>query len=866
MEPHFFTKIDSNSVVLTPNRRLSTHLLSSYDNWQIQQGKSVWPTAKILPIQTWLESLWQQSQQASSLLTPYQELQLWQNAISLSDYTDDIIDIESAARLAQQAWSYLVQWQKSLNAIQEFNNIEINAFTTWATHYQQQCKKLNSIDRYQMLNLLMSESDQLLFPNTIYLAGFDEIVPQQQQLLTLSQATLITITPTQHATTQLISLETDTDEIKTMLRWAKAIHVKQPEAKITCVIPNLEMLRSQLVHHVNQVFFPEAMFNSEYNQNTVNISGGYPLNQTDIIKAAMLLLRLSNYQIDFQELSLLLNNDYITGADTRLTQRALLDNHLRHLNEPTLTWKLVINTICEYQQEYQVDYGNDFITLIENYINVTTTSPKLASHKQWHSYYLQLLAIFDWPGPRSLSSREYQQVKRFYEALDEFSQLDITDNAINFKTAQQQLQQLMANTLFQEQTINGPIQILGLLEAGGLESDYIWLMGLNSNTWPAPANPNPFIPLHLQRQWDMPHSTAERELHFSKTLQQRFITSCQQLICSYAQFDGERELQASTLLNDFSEITVTELTLSEPPSIESDINHRVNLVNIDDDCGPAITSDEVISGGTGIFKAQAACPFQAFARYRLHAYSIPIPQLHLSAAERGQLLHFALDSIWKILGSQKKLIAYSEQKLITLVDASIHSALEKTLPYYSKKIKSRFKSLEKKRLQQLLINWLAIEKQRPEFIVIAHEKWRKTTFGKLTLHMQIDRIDKLANQQQVVIDYKTGMVNLNGWFNERLKEPQLPLYCTTSPEIKAISFAEIRSDKLAFKGVSGFETEISGINNYSAEDWQQLVNDWHSSLTLLADEFNQGLATVTPEPDACTYCDLASLCRINEVI
>ena len=37
------------------------------------------------------------------------------------------------------------------------------------------------------------------------------------------------------------------------------------------------------------------------------------------------------------------------------------------------------------------------------------------------------------------------------------------------------------------------------------------------------------------------------------------------------------------------------------------------------------------------------------------------------------------------------------------------------------------------------------------------------------------------------------------------------------------------------------------------------------ALQRLAVEFIAGAATVTPQPGACDYCDLASLCRINEL-
>ena len=50
-----------------------------------------------------------------------------------------------------------------------------------------------------------------------------------------------------------------------------------------------------------------------------------------------------------------------------------------------------------------------------------------------------------------------------------------------------------------------------------------------------------------------------------------------------------------------------------------------------------------------------------------------------------------------------------------------------------------------------------------------------------------------------------------------------------------------------------------------AATWPELVAQWEASLQRLAVEFMAGAASVTPQPGACDYCDLASLCRINEL-
>ena len=49
----------------------------------------------------------------------------------------------------------------------------------------------------------------------------------------------------------------------------------------------------------------------------------------------------------------------------------------------------------------------------------------------------------------------------------------------------------------------------------GLRFDHLWVMGLHHEAWPQSANPNPFLPIALQREHKLPHSSADRELEFA---------------------------------------------------------------------------------------------------------------------------------------------------------------------------------------------------------------------------------------------------------------------------------------------------------------------------------------------------------------
>lgn len=860
------SQLSENTLVLTVTRRLCRYLTVQYDQSQLSLGRQAWRSPTILPLSTWLNLQWQQLQQPYLLLSPEQDLRLWQQIVTESRWGEQLINTDAAAKLAQQAWCYLRQWQKPLSSVQEFATIENQAFSAWVKRYQQRCEQLAVIDEVEMAEQLLKHYQTTavaVLPDKIILTGFEDIEPQWLQLLQALKVPLRFEQPAQQATARLLAAHNATDELDTMLRWAKALHQEQPQAHIICVVPDLEQRRNEIVTATNQVFFPEALLDSEFTQNLINISGGSYLPEQPIVQAALLLLHLNSFEVESNTLSQLLNSVFIANAPQQVTQRALLDYALRDLNEPTLTWRTVANQIARYQQHSDHDY-QDILSMLDRHQALLKNAPRTATLAQWQQQMLQILAVFGWPGPRNLSSKEYQAMEHWHDLLDKFANLDIENRQYSYAAALQLLQQLAAATLFQPKTEDGSIQILGLLEAAGLESDYIWVTGMTSTAWPAPANPNPFIAAHLQRQWQMPHSSAERELQFAQKLQQRLLGSCKQLIFSYPAYDDDRELQPSTLLKDITEITREQLSLATELPLAQQLRQQNQISQFQDEHGTAANADELVYGGSGIFKAQALCAFQAFARYRLGAEALPEPELHLSAAERGSLLHAALEKIWQTLGSQEKLLSKDEAELTAIVARSIDAAFSKVIANYSQKIKPRFKILEQKRLQQLLLRWLELEKQRPPFTVAAQEQKRQVTVNGLNINIKLDRIDTLEDGKQLVIDYKTGRVNIDDCADVPLLEPQLPLYYQTDATIAAVSFAEIRADKVGFQGLSLLDTGIADIDAVGDAAWQELTAQWHAELSRLADEFNRGVATVDPQSNACDYCDLDSLCRIEE--
>ena len=143
----------------------------------------------------------------------------------------------------------------------------------------------------------------------------------------------------------------------------------------------------------------------------------------------------------------------------------------------------------------------------------------------------------------------------------------------------------------------------------------------------------------------------------------------------------------------------------------------------------------------------------------------------------------------------------------------------------------------------------------------------------LSLTLRPDRIDELEDGRRAVIDYKTRAPSRTHWLWERPQEPQLPLYSLLDSKIRGIVFAELStSDPVQFialgEGLGFAKSDGKSLDQQTrsiAATWSELVAQWEASLQQLAMEYIAGEASVNPQPGACDYCDLASLCRINKL-
>ena len=892
--------IEAGALILTPNNRLATKIRQAWGQYQQQCGNTSWAQPEIYAIEQWIHEQWLQCcdagiEQASAgmVISPQMEQILWEQVIEDDSEKPDHLLASGFASLARSSYSVVQRWQIPLQRLQQDSPL----LWRWIKAFRQKLKQYRLITTADRATTLITASNfggiQQQHQNQIITVGFDSIPPlyldvinvhsnpaslpdHNHQKISSDSKSYGVGKKNNDGQVQRTSFYDEQQELMTAARWAKEKQQTNPEQRIGIIIPELARIRAQVERTFSQELEDNYQHPSQPQSATpFNISAGIPLSSSPQVSSALLLLSLNRKHLPLEDLCRLLNSPFWGPEDTNL--RAAAEKRLRRLARHQLSSAEFRYQIYLAEQNLECSGLSDSLEQMATLSKGRTREiANKASFSEWQKLFLQQLEILNWPGERTLDSIEYQQYQHWLKVLEEYPSLDQLQQKVSLHEALRQLQYMTDNCIFQAETNDAPIQILGLLESSGLHFDHLWVMGMDNHHWPPSISPNPLLSISLQREYETPRSSPDRELALAQSQITGLKNAADNVVFSYSEFDTTQLRQASTLIADLPEIDASKLTNT---AITEGLTSSVTLEEISCEYGPALeeTKDSfpnttTIRGGSGLFKDQASCPFNAFARHRLGAIKPPEPQLGLSSMDRGSLLHDCLEQLWQQLGCQQTLLELNEQDLEHLIQETVANTLQRWKKRRSDLFGPEFSLIEQQRLTALLKQWLEVEKTRPEFKVVAFEERTETNFGGLPLKLIIDRIDQLGDGRKVIIDYKTGKASTGGWLGDRPEQPQLPLYvlCSESP-VAAATFAVINVSQQQFVGFSETPNLLPDVRapgkRSEPESWEDLLTQWQQSLTLLAEEFKQGYAAVQfYKPTAKQYQqELEPLNRLPEL-
>ncbi len=863
--------ISDGATVLTPTQRLSRHIRYQFATDQIAQGKQAWQTPDCLPWTAWckrsFELLSFRTEENRILLNNLQQQWLWQEIISHSKYKNQLLQITATAKQAAQAYQLSKEWCVPIFPKETYLSEDAFAFKSWADLYEKQKLDNHRLDDASLPDYIATHINELKPSlNTIVFYDFDQLTTQQfnfKQALIDAGIQVEEINVADRNQSSSVSKQTDKQaEILAAACWAKQHLEKDQNATIGIIAPNLSAIREKIEYGFASVLTPQKWFEpNESIRKPYSISLGKPLSTYPLIHTALNLLSLGKRKVSINTLSALLHSPFINGATEEEAARAKFDAALRRIGEQQLSLKTlywIAEMRCKEHEQCEA-----FIQLLKTFEISFLSHAKKQTLRLWTTTFSEWLSGFGWPGKRSLNSDEHQVMTAWQSALTQLGSLDGLTQAISFSTALFQLNRLLTETRFQPETPETPIQILGITGAAGMQFDYLWVMGMQDDNWPALMPANAFIPIACQREFNIPTANADTQLGLAKLVTEKLMMSAKEVVFSYASQEGDRLCRSSPLIKNI----VKEYSNEQHEDYKNKIFESSDIERFVDINAPEIPVGQTANGGSSLFKDQSGCPFKAFARHRLHAESLQQTDIGLSAAERGNLVHRALQYLWQRLKSLENLKYKTELELKEIIHSVVLEAIKLQISQQPETFADRFTELEQQRLEQLLKQWLLIERERGDFKVIATEEWKTILFEDIELHLRVDRVDELADGRCVIIDYKTGPVSKNDWESNNPNDPQLPLYAVTnSQQVAAIAFASLKRGKLGFVGQADSDDILPKVKSDADLLWQEKLDNWEQILIKLANDFRQGIATVEPTRTACRYCDLHSLCRIHERI
>ncbi len=304
--------------VVTANQRLSAYLRKQYDLSQQMAGHKIWQSPDILPLTTWITRLYAESAQTQPILSEAQEMALWEKIIADSPQGALLLRPVATAELAQQAWHLLSQWEIPFAALTDSHSEDVQAFYQWAEQFQRECRNKDWIDYQQCIQAIIENLAPIHLPSHLVLAGFDQISPKIQRLLTAmkSRCQIHFYQPKIKAERiHRIALANEEQELYAMAHWSMQKLQEQPNAIIGCVIPNLTALRLPVERIFTEVFVPRSKLPDEASiPLPFNISAGIPLHEFPVVHAALQILKLGADEFNLEMISSLLRSPFLVGA------------------------------------------------------------------------------------------------------------------------------------------------------------------------------------------------------------------------------------------------------------------------------------------------------------------------------------------------------------------------------------------------------------------------------------------------------------------------------------------------------------------------------------------------------------------------
>jgi probable DNA repair protein len=856
-------------LVVTASDRAARALVGGFHRARQAEGLAAWPTPEILDWKGFVRTVWlERAADARLLLNSTQEEALWVGIAGKDQSPATLLEgpRHRLATLAMDAHELLCSYAPRYleRAARSAWQQDAAVFSGWLAAFDEVCRSVNLLSPsrlpHELIELLKADQAER---QPLLLAGFDRILPVQRELFD-AWGEWHEVANDEPASEIHFHAAGDAQaELAACAIWCGRQLAASPNARLLVVTQAASKRRGEI---------ERAFLRDSGGAVRFEFSLGVPLGQVALPQSAHFLLRWLDGALNEQELDWLLSTGHIAANPQ---ESAALQSYMRALRRFSLErtqWNLAAFIGQRCATETLPAQWVERIAQAQRTLAEFARCPQ--SPLDWAELVPQLLEELHFAGARPLTSAEFQALHRWQLAVESCGSLGFDGRRVSWKDFLSQLGRTLDETLFAPESHDAPIQIAGPAESAGLSADADWFMGADENSWPAGGTTHPLLPVEIQSDAGMPHATPQLDWELARSITNRLLESAREVHFSYAKQNEATEARPSRLIVQIAG-EAKELT----PDLAAFACEDPLTVTFQDFSQIPFPPGRV-AGGAAVLTAQSQCPFKAFATARLAAQVWKPAEAGLTTSQRGLLLHSVLHAVWA--GPPNGIRSHAE--LLSLDDrhafaaGHVQRAWARELRQHQRELMPRrYLELEELRLTGLVTEWLNYEAARAEFQVAETELKRTVHIEGLTLDLRLDRIDRLSDGTELVVDYKTGNISPSCWDLPRPDDVQLPLYAGFALDhehelLGGLVFAKVRAGDVSFAGRVGDAavTLSLGLKNGSSLVRNPLTAEqvlaWRDCIEQLARDFVAGHAEVDPReyPKTCERCGLQTLCRIQE--
>ncbi|MBT8144996.1 MAG: hypothetical protein KJO55_09865, partial [Gammaproteobacteria bacterium] len=686
---------------------------AEYGQRQLAAGHSAWQSPAIFAWQDWLVERLATVAHRESLpirINAEQSRWLWDRCLSRA-IADPLINVPLLTRQSLDAWRRLQDWAVPLDECgARANGRDRRLFARVAADYASELQRENWIDEACLGGLVERHIVRrtMPLPQRLAVAGFDRLTPQQNRILDALGTAGCQVThirdQKQPGSIEVRQFADPDAELRAAGSWARQTLASNASQRVGIVVSRLEQASRRAGRLVREGFMPGWQDLPPRQQALVNVSYGQRLSDNPAITIGLLALRWLAQELPGREVAQLLRSDFVgryTGGG-----RARLELKLRDL--PDRLWApMMLQAEMTGQDESRdaIDWER-CLAVFEQYRDSVRGT---AAPSQWALVIDRLLKALGWPGASTLDSAEFQLVNRWRELLNELARLDLISPAISYSEAIARLGSMAADVVFQAEAEQPVLEVMGELEAAGMEFDSLWIAGLTSDNWPPAKRPSPLLSRELQRDYGMPDAEPADTLDYAQRVIDRLLLSATTVIGSYAQSVGDAEQTLTPLLP--VELAKPSVVGSDPGWYAAALRARTSNIVEPVDHVPPVQRGESLSGGAALVQWQMNEPFSAFAFGRLGVRQLPRLLPGLSARVRGILIHDALRRLYADLPRHEDVCAWSRQDIDRRVESAVRQACFR-LGKNADPLLRRLLAFEQARIADLLRSVIDIDRER----------------------------------------------------------------------------------------------------------------------------------------------------------